>query len=105
MSDEPDLGFLDITCARCGASASDGPMYPGCVPGEWLCEGCEPVDAAVGALFALCHMAGVTRTEGDCRDCFGMGKLPDVAACAAAGDHAVWMQCPTCLGHQYGGNA
>lgn len=76
MTDEPDLGFLDVACQSCGASALDGPMFPGLMPGEWLCERCA--DDGHDPISRLMEAEGIGFIEAVVRLARQRGLWPEV---------------------------
>jgi len=61
MTQEFDLGFLDCSCERCGASAHDGPLFPGRIAGQWFCEEC--VDDGEDRISRLMKAEGIGFVE------------------------------------------
>lgn len=64
----------------------------------------EAEDPGIELLAALHKVLGYPRVPGECRDCFGLGIIPDVDE-AIRTDRGVWQICPTCQGHRHGGSA
>lgn len=56
-----DLGFLDITCEKCGAK--DCPLYDGAKAGDWLCEPCKSANEGGDAISWLMESDGITFLE------------------------------------------
>jgi DnaJ-class molecular chaperone len=65
----------------------------------------DPADPGIELLAALNHALGHRpAAPGECRDCIGLGVIPDVER-AIRTERGAWKVCPTCFGGRQGGSA